>query len=136
MNLPCPALVGLPATVSARDVLADLDREVLELVRRGEVIAALRRILQCHGRGVFRFCREALRDPALAEDVHQQVFLAAFRALPRFQARSPVRSWLFAIARHRVLDAVRVRNRTRARIQDCETGDVPDPRPLQGEALD
>lgn len=92
--------------------------------------------MQRHGTSIYRYCREALRDRALAEDVHQQVFIAAFRDLPRFSRRSTVRTWLFAIARHRVLDAAKSRRRARSHVDGEDATDIPDPRPSPGERMD
>jgi RNA polymerase sigma-70 factor, ECF subfamily len=97
---------------------------------------ALRSLMQRHGTSVYRYCREALRDRALAEDVHQQVFIAAFRDLPRFSGRSTVRTWLFAIARHRVLDAAKSRRRARSHVDGDDAAHIPDPRPSPGERMD
>ena len=116
--------------------VADPDRDVLELVDQGDVTGALRRLMRRHGTTVYRYCREALRDPTLADDVHQQVFVAAFRGLPSFGRRSTVRIWLFAIARHRVLDAAKQRRRAQAHIEDTEATDVPDPRPSPADSID
>ena len=92
--------------------------------------------MQRHGTSVFRYCREALRDRALAEDVHQQVFIAAFRDLPKFSGRSTVRTWLFAIARHRVLDAAKSRRRARSHVDGEDAAVIADPGPSPGERLD
>src|SRR4030095_7994221 len=94
----------------------DPDSDVLDQVANGDMTGALRRLMQRHGTSVFRYCREALRDRALAEDVHQQVFIAAFRDLPQCSGRSTVRTWLFAIARHRLLDAAKSRRRARSHV--------------------
>ena len=114
----------------------DPDSEVLGLVANGDMTGALRSLMRRHGTSVFRYCREALRDPALAEDVQQQVFIAAFRDLPRFSGRSTVRTWLFAIARHRVLDAAKSRRRARSHVDGEDAVHLPDPRPSPGERLD
>lgn len=98
--------------------------------------SALRLLMQRHGTSVYRYCRVALRDATLADDVHQQVFIQAFRDLPRFRGRSPVRTWVFAIARHRVLDAAKSRSRAQAHIDGDDATRVPDPRPSPGERLD
>jgi RNA polymerase sigma-70 factor (ECF subfamily) len=92
--------------------------------------------MQRHGTAVYRYCREALRDATLADDVHQQVFIEAFRDLRRFHGRSSVRAWLFAIARHRVLDAAKARNRAQSHVEEDDPTSVPDPRPPPGEAID
>jgi RNA polymerase sigma-70 factor (ECF subfamily) len=114
----------------------DPDGDVLELVRRGDVAGALRRLMQRHGAAVYRYCRAALRDAALAEDVHQRVFVEAFRDLPRFGGRSAVRIWLFAIARHRVLDAAKQRRRRATCVDEAVAAEVADPRPLATESID
>ncbi len=114
----------------------DPDDDVLALVDNEDVAGALRRLMQRHGDAVFRYCREALRDAALAEDVHQQVFIEAFRDLPRFAGHSALRTWLFAIARHRVLDAVKARRRAQARIVETDLPDSPDPRPAPADSID
>lgn len=115
---------------------SDPDGDLLALARQGKPAAALSGLMQRHGTAIYRYCRAGLRDAALAEDVHQQVFLAAFVDLPRFAARSTLRVWLFAIARHRMLDAARRRHRARLVSDDALVGEAPDPRPLVGELLD
>jgi RNA polymerase sigma-70 factor (ECF subfamily) len=92
--------------------------------------------MQRHGTAVYRYCREELRDATIADDVHQQVFLAAFRDLRRFSGRSSVRTWLFAIARHRVLDAAKARRRALAHVEANNPASAPDPRPPASEAID
>jgi RNA polymerase sigma-70 factor (ECF subfamily) len=114
----------------------DPDDDVLELVRQGDVRAALRCLMQRHGAAVYRYCRAELRDATLADDVQQQVFLEAFRDLPRFGRVSTLRIWLFGIARHRVLDAVKHRRRTQRHFEDREVADRLDPRPSPAEAID
>ena len=114
----------------------DPDRDVVELVQAGSLVPALRILMRRHGAAVFRYCREALGDATLAEDVHQQVFIEAHRDLPRFAARSTMRTWLFAIARHRVLDAAKSRRRQQAHLEHDDTADAPDLAPAAGELLD
>jgi RNA polymerase sigma-70 factor (ECF subfamily) len=114
----------------------DSDGDVLRLIRSGDVTEALRRLMQRYGASVYRYCRMALCDATLADDVHQQVFVEAFRDLSGFRGRSTARTWLFAIARHRVLDAVRARYRAQAHLTEAVEDDPPDPRPSAGESID
>jgi len=114
----------------------DADSDVLGLVAKGDMTGALQRLMQRHGSAVYRYCREALRDATLADDVQQQVFIEAFRDLPRFHGRSSVRTWLFAIARHRVLDAAKSRRRARSHVDADDASRVPDPRPSPGDWID
>jgi RNA polymerase sigma-70 factor, ECF subfamily len=114
--------------------LVDLDRDVLESWDRYH--ATVTHLMWRHGKAVHRYCREQLRDAALADDVHQQVFIEVLRDLPRFQRRSTVRAWLFAIARHRVLNAAKKRRLDKACVEDCAVIEIPDAVPLPAEALD
>lgn len=52
-----------------------------------------------------------LVDPAEADDVTQEVFIRAWRALPAFRAEASGRTWLLVIARRTCVDAVRRRGR-------------------------
>ncbi len=80
---------------------------------------------------VWRFVA-ALVEPAAADDVTQDTYLRAFRALPSFQARSSARTWLFGIARRACADHIRaaVRRRrlvSRAVAFEPEAAGAPDP---------
>ena len=114
----------------------EADADALALVASGDVAAALARLMQRHGPAVYRYCRVALNDAALADDIHQQVFIEAFRDLPRFARRSTVRTWLLGIARHRVLDAAKRRRRARARIDAGASLELPDPESPAADRLD
>jgi RNA polymerase sigma factor (sigma-70 family) len=117
----------------------DPDRDILLLLpraRNADLSRALGLLMRRHGTAVYRFCREELHDATLADDVHQQIFIEAHRDLPRFGGRSTLRTWLFGIARHRVLDAAKSRRRAAAHIVVDDTADAPDPSPPPGEQLD
>jgi RNA polymerase sigma-70 factor (ECF subfamily) len=139
-----PAVLPRVATSRARPRTAgravgsatDPDADVLALLDLDDIDGAVRRLMARHGAAVYRYCREALRDMSLVDDVHQQIFIAAYRDLPRFRRQSTVRVWLFAIARHRVLDAVKKRRHTQRWVEDSAFTDTPDPRPSPAESLD
>jgi RNA polymerase sigma-70 factor (ECF subfamily) len=54
------------------------------------------------------------------DDLAQQVFLAAHRALPRFRGDSQVRTWMYGITARIVLQHLRGRRRYRAMIERFE----------------
>lgn len=114
----------------------DPDADVARLIAAGDLEGALRLLMQRHGDAVYRFVRNALRDEARADDVHQRIFIEAYRDLPRFAGRSSLRTWLFAIARYRVIDAAKVRVREEGRLGEGDGADAPDPRPSPGEQID
>lgn len=71
--------------------------------------AALRLAYEAHGSVIFSFCRRAVGDD-LAADVTQEVFVTAWRSRARYdQHKGTLRSWLFGIARFKVLGALRGR---------------------------
>lgn len=118
-----------------REASPDDDGDIVALIRTDRH-EALRRLMIRHGTAVYRYCREQLHDPTLADDINQQIFIEAYRDMHRFAERSTLRTWLFAIARHRVLDAVKARRRASAHIEEDDTADTPDPTPPPGDQLD
>ena len=117
-------------------ILADPDSDVLDLVAQGDMTSALRQLMERYGVGMYRYCRQELHDGTLADDVHQQVFIQAYRDLGRFNRKSKVKTWLFAIARNRVLDAAKSRRRAHAHIATDDGTDVADQEPSAGERID
>ena len=51
---------------------------------------------------LFRYTRARVDGMTIAEDIVQETFLAALRALPNFEGRSSVRTWLYAILRRQI----------------------------------
>jgi len=54
-----------------------------------------------------RYCERRLHDPALAEDVAQEAFTRAYRALPRLRGERRFYPWLTVIASRLCIDTVR-----------------------------
>jgi len=73
--------------------------------------AAVVDLMRAHGDAVLGFCMRVLGDHELAGEVRQQTFLVAFRDFDRYEERSSRRAWLFGIASHRSLDALRKQQR-------------------------
>lgn len=75
-------------------------------------------------------------DRAAAEEVTQDVFLALWRKAGTFDAgRGPLRTWLLGIARNRVRDELRLRQRRVATSEPPEGLEPADPDPLPDEAF-
>lgn len=61
---------------------------------------------------MLKFARLQLQDSATAEDVVHEAIGAALAGANRFSGRSALKTWLFAILRHKIVDALRERGRT------------------------
>ncbi|WP_307795502.1 sigma-70 family RNA polymerase sigma factor [Actinacidiphila acididurans] len=76
-----------------------------------------------YGGELFGFVLKALGDRQLAEDVVQEVFVRAWQSFD--PARASLRTWLFAIARNAVADALRQRAARRTVHRDGPDGEDP-----------
>jgi RNA polymerase sigma-70 factor (ECF subfamily) len=87
------------------------DPNVLRLARRGDE-RAFALIMRQYETPLFNYIARILGgDRALAEDLSQEVFLRVYQALPGFDARCQFTTWLFQVAKHRVVDELRARER-------------------------
>jgi RNA polymerase sigma-70 factor (ECF subfamily) len=67
--------------------------------------------LDTHRRYLLRVAQLQLRDSDLAEDVVQDTLLAALKARDGFTGKSTVKTWLTGILKHKIVDAIRARQR-------------------------
>jgi RNA polymerase sigma-70 factor (ECF subfamily) len=134
-SIPSPPATADAAPSSIQSVQSD-DSDVHDAMAIGDRRRALTLIMRRYGDAVFRYCCELIRDEAVAEDVHQQVFVEAYRDLPRFQQRSHLRTWLLGIARHRCLDAVKTGRRWQNRYKNDTPADVTDDTPPPADDID
>ncbi len=70
---------------------------------------AVEELFARHWRGAYRAALLVTGDRAAAEDITQEAFLAALRALPRFDLRRPLKPWLHRIVINRAIDWSRAR---------------------------
>ncbi len=95
------------------------ETQLIELARAGDS-NAFRQLVEVHSRAVFRLAYRLTGDPALADDVVQESFLKAYRALDRFDGRSQFGTWLHRITANCAMDQMRRRQREQARYQPLE----------------
>lgn len=76
----------------------------------GEVDAFARIVRQMQGR-VWRYIVLIVRDPGLAEDLTQEVFVRVHRRLDTLRSHERFVPWVFSIARNAAYDAGRSRSR-------------------------
>lgn len=60
---------------------------------------------------LMRVARLQLRDQALAEDAVQDTLIAALTAQASFTGKSSVKTWLTGILKHKIVDAIRKKQR-------------------------
>ncbi|MCZ7376575.1 sigma-70 family RNA polymerase sigma factor [Micromonospora sp. WMMC250] len=114
----------------ADDVARDQATEWALTARHGDPTAqaAFVRLTQAE---VWRFAA-ALIGPDTADDLTQETYLRAFRALPAFEGRSSARTWLLGIARRACADHLRAvirRRRLDERLTANAHTDRPHPDP-------
>ena len=103
----------------------------------GELGTALTLLMEGYGAEIYRHCLQVIGDRELAADVHQTVFLQAYRDMARFGGRSSFRTWLYSIARHRCLDAIKSQRRWSLRfLLGSEEKEQRDPGPTVREVLE
>ncbi|UCE84202.1 MAG: sigma-70 family RNA polymerase sigma factor, partial [Deltaproteobacteria bacterium] len=66
-----------------------------------------------HGDALFRYALFRIHDAQVAEDLVQETFLAAIRGKDKFAGRSSVKTWLFGILKHKIIDHIRKISRER-----------------------
>jgi len=98
------------------------------LIRRflaGEV-AAFEGLVERYYQRIDRLAQQVVGNPLAAEDITQDVFLRAYRALPRFRGEASFYSWLYRITLNLCLNYLRQHaNRvSRAEAPDASTHPV------------
>lgn len=92
------------------DVAFASEAELVEGLRAGDS-AAYRRFVDSNSANVYNLALKLLGDEQEAEDVLQETFLSAFRAVDRFEGRSKLSTWLYRITYNASLMHIRKRER-------------------------
>jgi RNA polymerase sigma-70 factor (ECF subfamily) len=108
----------------------DIDQQLVERVQRGDK-AAFDLLVVKYQRKIFRLLSRLIRDTAEIEDVAQEAFVKAYRALPNFRGDSAFYTWLYRIAintakNYLVSQRRRAPTSTQADVEDAETFDDGD----------
>jgi RNA polymerase sigma-70 factor (ECF subfamily) len=107
------------------------DSELLEAAQRGDD-DAFGRLTSPYRGELHAHCYRMLGSSADAEDALQETMLRAWRALPQFQGRSSLRSWLYKIATNASLRAI---ERKPKRVLPVDYGPAADPHDGLGEPV-
>lgn len=85
---------------------SEADKALVKRIRQGESDAWQECIDLFEGR-LLAFARSRLSDQSSAEDIVQETFMGFLKALPNYDENTPLESWLFSIAAHKLIDAMR-----------------------------
>src|SRR3712207_4182656 len=87
------------------------DRALVELVTNGDG-DAFAEIVRRHDRQLRGLAHRLLRDDEAVDDVMQEAYLRAFRAMPRFRGDSALATWVHRITSNACMDHLRRRRWT------------------------
>jgi RNA polymerase sigma-70 factor, ECF subfamily len=86
------------------------DRLMLKLIRSGDD-SAWQQFIDRYERRLFAYVNARLTNRATSEDVVQETFIGFLTSLPNFDEATPVESFLFSIAAHKLTDVLRKQGR-------------------------
>jgi len=88
---------GTPTRVAPQPLAPDADAALVERVQRGDQ-RAFEMLVVKYQRRIERLIGRMVRDVDLVEDIAQETFIRAYRALPSFRGESAFYTWLYRIA--------------------------------------
>ena len=94
----------MPSTAAAQE--HEADESVMLRYAAGD-IAAFDTLYGRHALAVWRYVFRGVREPAVADDLLQDVWFAVARQAPIYQATARFKTWLFTIAHNRMVDHFR-----------------------------
>jgi len=112
--------------------------DVLRNAQRGDE-RAFQSLVVAYETPVFNYVLRMVNDRALAEDLTQEIFLRVYQGLAGFSLRCRFTTWLFQVAKNRVLDELRALERkpqAHVNLDDLPPLEVVDAPPERVEAVD
>jgi RNA polymerase sigma-70 factor, ECF subfamily len=106
--------------------LHEPEPDVVRRAQRGDA-DAFEDLVRAFLPDVYRMALHIVREPATADDVAQDTFVKAYRAIGRFAWRAKFSTWLFAIARNTAVEAKRTTTRRRRLDAPRDAPSPPDP---------
>ena len=118
-------------TSTSVNAWSERSRELARLIARAALgeRAAFARLYELTSGHLFAVVLRIQRDRALAEDLLQEVYVSAWKAIGSFDAaQSQPMTWLTSIARNKAIDSLR-RAQTQPRLESLHRDDDDDDRP-------
>lgn len=101
----------------------DIDQLLVERVQRGDQ-KAFELLVEKYQRKLGRLLARMIRDPAEVEDVVQESFIKAYRALPNFRGDSAFYTWLYRIGINTAKNHLVAMSRRPSLVNDVEVEDA------------
>jgi RNA polymerase sigma-70 factor, ECF subfamily len=116
--VPSPFPFALPKTSGEPPT----DEELLLRYCQSQDLEAFRVLMHRYDKAIYKYLLHQLRSSALAEEVFQETFLRVHEKCGAFEPSRRVRPWLYSIATHLGIDALRKEKRHRAVRLDQDHG--------------
>jgi RNA polymerase sigma-70 factor, ECF subfamily len=100
------------------------DHILIQRFLAGEV-GAFERLVERYYQRIDRLAQQVVRHPPAAEDITQEVFLRAYRALPRFRGEASLYSWLYRITLNLCLNYLRQQANRVSTVEDPDASTPP-----------
>jgi len=83
--------------------MTDEEQELVSQIRTGE-FSAFRRLMEKHQQKIYYLALDMTGNLHDAEDLTQEIFIKAFKGLPKFRGDAKLSSWLYRIAINTIID--------------------------------
>jgi RNA polymerase sigma-70 factor, ECF subfamily len=103
----------------------DIDRQLVERARNGDK-RAFDLLVQKYHRRLMRLISRMVRNQEEVEDIAQETFIKAYRALPQFRGDAAFYTWLYRIGVNTARNFLSSRNRAMPTISDQAVNDDDD----------
>jgi RNA polymerase sigma-70 factor (ECF subfamily) len=112
------------------ETLQDGEGQLVAALQRGEP-EAYRELVEQHSETIYNLALRMMNNPQEAEEVLQDTFISAFRAIDRFEGRSRLSTWLYRIAYNAALMRLRRRELPTTSLDEPLTGEDGEQMPRQ-----
>jgi RNA polymerase sigma-70 factor (ECF subfamily) len=99
-------MLSIAASPAASSAAQDSDETLLARYREGDE-GAFAQLYQRHRAGLYRFLRGLCPSAAYTDEIFQDTWLSLIRSDAPLDGRARFKTWLFQIARHRLIDGWR-----------------------------
>jgi RNA polymerase sigma-70 factor (ECF subfamily) len=104
----------------------DIDRQLVERARQGDK-RAFELLVEKYQRRLHRLLSRMVRNAEEVEDIAQETFIKAYRALPNFRGDAAFYTWLYRIGVNTAKNYLAGRNKTMQTISDQALDDEDEP---------